>query len=330
MKQQRIISLDLIRTIAILLVITQHTWSGLQLDEPTAGNICYVYQEFVVMGVPLFFMLSGALMLGDDPLPIRQFLSRRFKRLLIPYLLWATAVYVVSALMHKYPDIHTISDAMSHYVPYMLSGQINPSYWYIFVLIGLYLLTPFLQRSLTTPRAKRLTQYGLILWIAWLTLRSHYPQFGSMRYYSASAFMYMGFFLCGHYCVRYLTEERINGCFGIMGFIVGFVVSLWGLVEGVSTSLAHVMAVVCLFLLLKSCIVPDKLISFVNSSGRYTYVIYFAHVPLAGMLCMLDMWTWCPLWIQPLFIALISYLISYLAAWFFDRVRFIPNGWIGI
>ena len=117
MKQQRIISLDLIRTIAILLVITQYTWSGLQLDEPTAGNIRYVYQELVVMGVPLFFMLSGALLLGGEPLPIRQFLSRRFKRLLIPYLLWATAVYVVSALMHKYPNIHTVSDAILHYVP---------------------------------------------------------------------------------------------------------------------------------------------------------------------------------------------------------------------
>lgn len=37
MKQQRIISLDLIRTIAILLVIMQHAWTGLQLDEPSAG-----------------------------------------------------------------------------------------------------------------------------------------------------------------------------------------------------------------------------------------------------------------------------------------------------
>ena len=68
MNQQRIVSLDLIRMVAILLVITQHAWTGLQLDEPTAGIGCYFYHALVVMGVPLFFMLSGALMLTAEPL----------------------------------------------------------------------------------------------------------------------------------------------------------------------------------------------------------------------------------------------------------------------
>ena len=140
----------------------------------------------------------------------------------------------------------------------------------------------------------------------------------------------MGYFLCGHYCVRYLTNECGNRRFGIIGFIAGYAISLWGLVEGLSTSLVHVMAVVSLFLLLKSCVVPEKLTSQVNSSGRYTYVIYFVHVPLVGMLCIMDIWSWCPLWIQPLVITLISYLISYLAAWCFHRIRLIPNGWVGI
>ena len=85
MKTQRVVFLDLIRMAAILLVITQHAWSGLRLDEPVAGDVRYIYQELVVMGVPLFFMLSGALMLGGKPLPIAQFLSRRLKRLLVPY-----------------------------------------------------------------------------------------------------------------------------------------------------------------------------------------------------------------------------------------------------
>lgn len=145
MKQQRIISLDLIRTIAILLVVMQHAWTGLQLDEPSAGWGRFPYHALVVMGVPLFFMLSGALMLDARILPIRQFLGRRFKRLLLPYLLWGTVIYVLSAVMHKYPEVCSVSDALRCYIPYLLSGSINASYWYLFVLIGLYLLTPFLQ-----------------------------------------------------------------------------------------------------------------------------------------------------------------------------------------
>ena len=330
MKQQRIVSLDLIRTIAILLVIMQHAWSGLQLDDPNLGIGCQVYQALVVMGVPLFFMLSGALMLGGEPLPIKTFLSKRFKRLLLPYLLWATLVYIISAVMHKYPDVHTTMDALRHYPYYMLSGEANASYWYIFVLIGLYVLTPFMQRAFSFPRAKQLVEYGLLLWIVWLLLRSFYPQFGSMHYYSASAFVYMGFFLCGHYCVRYLTDERSNRRIGIIGFVLCYVLNVWGLADGFSTSLAHTLGVVSLFLLLKSCAIPAKCSSFLTSSGRYTYVIYFVHVPLVGMLCMLDVWSWCPVWLCPIVITLLSYIVSYLVAWMLDCIRFVPKAWVGI
>lgn len=330
MKTQRIVFLDLIRMAAILLVITQHAWSGLRLDEPVAGDVRYIYQELVVMGVPLFFMLSGALMLGGKPLPIAQFLSRRLKRLLVPYLLWGTLVYIVSVVMHKYTDIHTTKDVLSRYIPYLLSGKINPSYWYIFVLIGLYLLTPFMQRALSTPRGKRLTQYGLILWFAWLALRVYYPQFGSIHYYNASAFMYMGFFLCGYYCVRYLTDERTNRRFGLVGFVLAYTLNVWGMMNGANTALVHTLAIICLFLLLKSCAISEKFSPFVTTVGRYTYVIYFAHVPLVGMLCMLDVWGWCPLWIRPLVITLLSFFVSYSIAWIADRIRWVPNAWVGI
>ena len=269
-------------------------------------------------------------MLGGKPLPIAQFLSRRLKRLLVPYLLWGTLVYIISAVIHKYTDVHSAKEALLHYVPYLLSGKINPSYWYIFVLIGLYLLTPFMLRALSTPRGKRLTQYGLILWFAWLALRVYYPQFGSIHYYNASAFMYMGFFLCGHYCMRYLTDERTNRRFGFVGFVLAYTLNVWGMMNGANTALVHTLAIISLFLLLKSCAVPDRFTSFVTSSGRYTYVIYFVHVPLVGMLCMLDVWDWCPLWIRPLAITLLSFLVSYSIAWIADRIRWVPNAWVGI
>lgn len=329
MKKNRVVSLDLIRMVAVLLVITQHAWSGLRLDD-AEGGLCYVYQELVVMGVPLFFMLSGALLLDREPSSISKFLGRRFKRLLIPYLFWSTSVYIISVVMHKYPDVHTLSDAICFYIPYLLSGRINPSYWYIFVLIGLYLLAPFLQYALSTSHAKRLTFYGLLLWLIWITLRTYYPEFGSMAYYKASAFMYMGFFLCGHYCVNYLKDERTNRRLSVIGFVSGYVVSVYGLIGDFSTPLAHTLAVISLFLLLKSFRLSHRMSSFITSSGRYTYVVYFVHVPLVGMLCMLDMWGWCPLWTRPLVIASVSFFISFLVAYLFDRARFVPNAWVGI
>lgn len=330
MKQQRIISLDLIRTIAILLVIMQHAWTGLQLDEPLAGWGRFPYHALVVMGVPLFFMLSGALMLDARILPIRQFLGRRFKRLLLPYLLWGTAIYVLSAAMHKYPEVCSVSDALRCYIPYLLSGSINASYWYLFVLIGLYLLTPFLQRALSAPHARRLIEYALVLWGVWILLRAYYPQFGSVHYYSASGFMYLGFFLAGHYCVKYLTDERRNRLVGTVGLLIAYALNVWGLSTGINVSPLHAIAVVSLFLVLKSLPASHGLGAFVCSSGRYTYVIYFVHVPIVSLLCMLPVWSWCPVWLCPVVIMTISYVVSYLIAFCLDRLRFIPNSWVGI
>lgn len=330
MKQQRNASLDLIRLVAILLVIMQHAWSGLGLDEPIVGDFRFIYHAIVIMGVPLFFMLSGALLLSTPHISLKNFLSRRFKRLLIPYLLWATLVYIISAMMQKYPDIQTPTDILHNYLPYLLSGKINASYWYVFVLIGIYLLVPFMQRALWGTHEKTLIQYGLTLWGVWIIIRAYYPQFGSMHYYGASAFMYIGFFLCGYYCTRYLTKERLNRNIGVVGVVTAYALNVWGLATGFGTSIVHALGVISLFLLLKSCILPSKAIAFVTSAGRYTYVIYFVHILVVATLCILDMWGWCPIWMRPIAITLLSFFASYLVAWVFDKQSFIPRKWIGI
>lgn len=330
MKQQRIASLDLIRTIAILLVIMQHAWSGMHFDEPTAGAWSYGYHALVVMGVPLFFMLSGALLLDGEPMPIGHFLSRRFKRLLIPFVLWGTIVYVIAAAMHKYPDVTTPMAALRHYVPYLLEGKVNASHWYIYVLVGLYLLTPFLQRALAMPQGKQLAGYGIALWAIWMLMRAYYPAFGSMHYYSASAFMYLGFFLCGYYAVKFVPDRRIGRLLGLIGFAIAYPLNVWAVAIGANTAILHAVGVICLFLLIKSWAIPHRATPFVTSAGRYTYVIYFVHVLIVSLLCTLDIWGWCPQWLQPIAITLPTYAISYLCASMLDRIRLVPKAWVGI
>lgn len=330
MKQQRIASLDLIRTVAILLVIMQHAWSGMQLDEPNVGAWSYGYHALVVMGVPLFFMLSGALLLDSQVTSIGHFLTKRFKRLLLPFFLWGTVVYIIAVAMHKYPDVATPMAALRAYIPYMLEGRVNASHWYIYVLIGLYLLTPFLQRALAMPQGKQLAGYGVALWVIWMLLRAFYPGFASMHYYSASGFMYLGFFLLGYYVVKFLGDNRLCRRVGCIGFLVAYPLNVWCLSTDANTTLIHAVAVVSLFLLIKSWAVPHRMTSFVTSSGRYTYVIYFVHVLVVSLFCTLDIWGWCPLWLQPIVITLPTYIISYGCAWLLDRLRFVPNAWVGI
>lgn len=290
MERTRIASLDLIRTVALLLAIMLLVLDGLQLNKPSADYGISIYQALTLMGVPLFFMLSGALLLDGEPLPIRQFLSRRFERLLLPYLSWGTLVYGISAMTGTYPDIQNLADALRNYLPYLLTGKITPAYWFIFVYIGLYLLTPIMQRALSSPRTKRLMECLLLLWSVWFTLR--YPRFSPMNYHNLSAIVYLGFFVCGHYCTHYLTDIRLNRRIGTVGLALAYAFNVWGLVNGFSITITYVVGVISLFLLLKSCAVPRRLSSFVTSTGRYTYAIYLMQVLFVGMLCRHALWAW--------------------------------------
>lgn len=68
---QRQISYDVIRFVAILIVFSIHCMEGLDAQKNTDTNIFVsnLFHAFQGIGVPLFVLLSGALLLGrlDSP-----------------------------------------------------------------------------------------------------------------------------------------------------------------------------------------------------------------------------------------------------------------------
>ena len=94
----RIPWLDNIRVFACILVIASHIVGQFFVSPPfTPDNETCAWSSFytvlVRVSIPLFFMISGALLL-----PVRdttgQFLKKRFTRVLFPFLLWS-AFYTV-------------------------------------------------------------------------------------------------------------------------------------------------------------------------------------------------------------------------------------------
>lgn len=97
----RIPWLDNIRVFACILVIASHIVGQFFVSPPfTPDNETFAWSSFytvlVRVSIPLFFMISGALLL-----PVRdttgQFLKKRFTRVLFPFLLWS-AFYTVFPL----------------------------------------------------------------------------------------------------------------------------------------------------------------------------------------------------------------------------------------
>ena len=94
---KRILYLDEVRSTAILLVVLGHV----------IRYFSYSYSSWLVasgifsltrIGVPLFFTVSGALLLTRK-YEIKKFLGKRFKRVFLPLLFWIIVYIIVGILL---------------------------------------------------------------------------------------------------------------------------------------------------------------------------------------------------------------------------------------
>ena len=180
-----------LRLIALLMVCVCHAGDPLAaFGTPAEKRWIEIYGSFVRPCVPLFVMLTGALLL-----PVREsfggMLRRRVTRLLWPFLLW-TAIYaalpwllaacgvateMIQQLFFPFAaPLHT--DAPSIVRTFFLSliqyNQYAVQLWYLYLLVGLYLFMPILSPWLreTTLRAKCafLGLWGLAMAAHWWPL----------------------------------------------------------------------------------------------------------------------------------------------------------------
>ncbi len=99
---------DLIRVIAIFLVVVIHVsgqvtnvWGKIPTLEWMIGNI---YGGIARVAVPLFFMISGYLLLPRSE-SLGSFYTKRMPRVVIPFVVWSV-IYLLSFCKSK-PNICT-------------------------------------------------------------------------------------------------------------------------------------------------------------------------------------------------------------------------------
>lgn len=136
---KRLVALDVIRVTAILLVITIHSASFF-----FSGSKLLVFNALGTIGVPLFVILSGYLMLDRDfngPY-LNKFINRNLLPLAIAYILWVIIWYVLSKLFGFLP-IGLAPQGMQYTITEALFlNPTNNGLWYLPMLIALYLGTP--------------------------------------------------------------------------------------------------------------------------------------------------------------------------------------------
>ena len=208
MKQKRDLSLDIVRIFACLLVIACHS----PMARQDAHS--FVHAAVSLFSSPcnvLFFLVSGALLLPapgtDMRLSTRDFLRKRLNKVLTPTLVWTVFYIVVRILMKK----NTPDELPQMVLSIPFSPQGSGVLWFMYTLVGLYLLTPILSAWLRRA-SEREERFYLLLWGVTL----FYPllvgvlkidqTYNNILYYFSG---YVGYFVLGHYLQHYGCKLRL-------------------------------------------------------------------------------------------------------------------------
>ena len=202
--------LDWLRLAALLAVMALHLSSSVWAQMPV-GSGAWLFATLIrqTWAVPVLVMVTGSLLLDPERQPE---IPRRLRRIGAAYLPWS-AVYQL-----YYLACRGFSDWKG-----ALAGVLTGAYhmWYLWMLAGLYLVTPLLRPIAQDRKLCRLF-LGLHLGASCLTYFGPYlPWVGTAVKQAADMahldFLagYVGLYLLGWYLKRW-PPERNRGCLGLI------------------------------------------------------------------------------------------------------------------
>ena len=291
--KERLPSLDVIRVLACLMVVFVH--SPMKAELTTATDT-YLLGPLTYLMSPcngLFFMISGALLLKPRDVKYNQFLKHRMPKVAIPVIVWSV-IYMAIVCLTKIPQGERISYLGHNIVTILFSSSedVNGTLWFMYALIGIYLLvpiiTPWWQRA-----SKREIEFYLVIWLIAMCLPYLQMFFGiaddetSLLYYFSG---YLGYFVLGAYLRRFdIAHSKMRNvifiCAAIGALALPAAVILTtgntgnGILWSLSISSAS-MATVWFVLIMRSrfCNAPNRLTIFVAWLSPLTFGIYLMHV----------------------------------------------------
>lgn len=189
-KKERDISLEIMRIVAILFVIFIHTGdSGYFLFSTyDVGSIRYwLYMPLSVFSnfaVPLFFMISGVVLLKKDE-SLKKVLTKRVLRIAIVIILINLIYYLFDLISGSIPfcGVSNLFD----FGFFLLSGKIRPFIWFLYSYLVFLLILPFL-RKIVLLSSKRDFRYLFLISITVMVIKPVFELLSNNTYEINNAF----------------------------------------------------------------------------------------------------------------------------------------------
>ena len=211
-ENKRLFALDLLRVLACFLVVWQHVTECYYINPDMTAQ---THDEMPLIGwmnsmtpieVPLFVMISGYFLLPLK-MDVTSFFKRRFTRILIPFVVWCV-IYAVYYVLSRGDTLMDFVRNVAH-IPVNFGVEIGHM-WFIYMLLGLYMLVPVLSPWLEQCSKRQLQGY-LGVW-AFTTCLPYihlwFPQVLGECFWNPTPMLhyftgFAGYFVLGYYIKRY-------------------------------------------------------------------------------------------------------------------------------
>ena len=189
-----------LRIIASFAVIVLHVSSPIVVNYSSIGLSSWFASNFFDsisrFCVPVFVMISGTLLLGKSE-DINVFLQKRVKRILFPFLFWTLVYLFFNVFIFNTVEVHSFVEFLMKFFRSIWFGSAF-HFWYIYMIIGIYLMTPIINPWVNTTNNKGFLYFFCIWSVSVFFLQSNFERYKpnfDLIYFSK----YLGYFILGYF-----------------------------------------------------------------------------------------------------------------------------------
>ena len=323
-KPERVPYLAYIRAISSVAIVLLHTafaFAGTEGLSESLVKVSLVIRNCCLWAVPLFVMVTGALLLDPNrDIQIKDIFHKYIKRILILIFVFTllNEAFDVFLLGKKYDNPFAFE-----YLIKVFTDQSWPHMWYLYMLVGIYLLLP-IYRAAAKNMGKKEFQYLLIVYFIFLSVRPLiYGLFGVQSAFYITTTTIYPFYLFAGYAIHndYINVSKQYAIAGSIIGLVGVILATLYLPQLSTISYAFpcvVLQAICLFALFKQSTVLNKADKVLMQMDSVSLGVYLLHLMPIKLFFNVLGWNKSIFMIIP--VACISYIISYGVTYAYKKI----------
>lgn len=159
-RENNIDCLKVLGAIFVILIHLSYFWTVASNDNFLNFTVANFYNSLSAGAVPIFVMISGRYLLEKKEIEYKIFYKKIYKKIYRKFIIWC--------LFYNYYSIYILENSeksLIYFLKKILSGNSFYHLWYLYMMIGIYLLLPVLIKLKNKIGKHNFFIFGIILLI---------------------------------------------------------------------------------------------------------------------------------------------------------------------